>query len=67
MSAHADELFSVGLRGQDELGNPTAGDLAVSQMNYHYKVGNTFSYRQEDSCCLQPDWISVLLLLSNHS
>ena len=65
--AHADEFFSVGLRGRDELGNPTAGDLAVSQTNYHYKVRNIFSYRQEDSCCRQSDWISVLLLLSNHS
>lgn len=35
VSAHADELFSVGLRGRDELGNPTAGNLGVSQTDYH--------------------------------
>ena len=28
---HANELFSVGLRGMDELGHPTAGTFSITQ------------------------------------
>ena len=31
--AYANELISVGLRGLDELGHPTAGTFSIIQMN----------------------------------